>query len=143
MQEGAVHFIKTIFQGGEDPRTALLNLAILKRTALRLHLKRKPLNSTKNKVYSFQDLLILALTTTGKRNIGNFFLSRLMQKIGSKKRSISPLEIGGLAADGRASIDSSKIVVLPGAKTTWSGYIEVLDRKDRVLGYFSLGGFKE
>lgn len=55
-----------------------------------------------------------------------------MPKRGSKKRSTSPLETGGLAI----AVDGSQIVVLQNAKTTWSGYIEVLDRKERIWATF-------
>ena len=62
-----------------------------------------------------------------------------MAKKGSKKESRSELEIGGLGVDFRSSVDSSKIEVLPSAKTTWSGYIEVLDRKERLWTTFRWG----
>lgn len=77
---------------------------------------------------------MLAVVKTGKRNIGKMLLSRIMAKKGSKKskKPVSELEIGGLGVDFRSSVDSSKIEVLPSAKTTWSGYIEVLDRKERL-----------
>ena len=59
-----------------------------------------------------------------------------MAKRGSKKESRSELEIGGLGAEFGSSVESSKIEVLPNAKTIWSGYIEVLDRKERLWATF-------
>lgn len=70
-----------------------------------------------------------------------------MAKKGRKRGSRSDLDIGGLDVDFRSSMDSSKIEVLPSAKTTWSGYVEVLDRKERLWTTFRWaegeGGFTD
>jgi hypothetical protein len=58
-----------------------------------------------------------------------------MPKRKTKKQSRLKFEIGGLG-DNTSSIDGSHIDVLPNARTSWSGYVEVSGRTEKIWTTF-------